>query len=332
TFNAVVGGMGLLGAITRVKLKLKPMNSGRLRVKCLTARNIDEQFDLCEAHLGQSDYLVSWVDCMSDGESLGRGQIHAANYLEPGEDPLGASTFHVENQILPSRILGVPKSALWRIMKYFMNDPGTRLVNGLKYLSSKRQHGKSYLQSHVGFAFLLDYVPNWRLAYGSNGFIQYQIFVPDGKARSCFRDVLRISHEAGLRPYLGVLKRHRPDGFLMTHALDGWSFALDFKVPKGGRVPLWEHTDRLTDRVLAAGGKFYFAKDAVLTPDQVLQAYGPDAIRQFFELKQVHDPSNLLTNDLWERAIRPLEEAVFNRLGEDGGALLPSAASAEAAT
>jgi hypothetical protein len=28
-------------------------------------------------------------------------------------------------------------------------------------------------------------------------------------------------------PYLGVLKRHRPDPFLMTHAVDGFSMAME---------------------------------------------------------------------------------------------------------
>ena len=40
-------------------------------------------------------------------------------------------------------------------------------------------------------------------------------------------------------PYLGVLKRHRPYPFLMTHAVDGYSLALDFKVTKRNRLDNW---------------------------------------------------------------------------------------------
>ena len=42
----------------------------------------------------------------------------------------------------------------------------------------------------------------------------------------------------GLPSYLGVTKRHRPDKFLLTHAVDGFSLAMDFKVTDGNRAKL----------------------------------------------------------------------------------------------
>ena len=39
-------------------------------------------------------------------------------------------------------------------------------------------------------------------------------------------------------------------------------------------------TTEITERVLDAGGRFYFAKDAVLTPDQVRRAYGEERGRR----------------------------------------------------
>lgn len=302
-FHAAIGGMGLLGALTRVKLRLKRVHSGRLRVISLTARNLEEMFDQFEERLPGSDYLVGWVDCVVRGRGLGRGVIHAAEYLEPGEDPEAEETLHVERQGLPPHILGVPRSQLWRAMRLFAHRPGMGLVNALKYHSSRPSHGKSFLQGHVAFAFLLDYVPNWRLAYGPRGFIQYQVFVPHEGARECLRDVLRLCQEARYPSYLGVLKRHRPDPFLMTHALDGWSLALDFPVKRGRRDELWALTERLTERVLSAGGKFYFAKDAVLRPSDVERAYGRERLDAFFALKQRLDPDNLLVSDLALRAL-----------------------------
>ena len=50
----------------------------------------------------------------------------------------------------------------------------------------------------------------------------------------------------------------------MTHAVDGYSLALDFAVrpeKRGGLLSLAAEMDRL---VLDAGGRFYFAKDSVL--------------------------------------------------------------------
>lgn len=303
-FHAAIGGLGLLGAVTRVKLHLKKVGSGRLEVEPLTGRNLGELMDLFESRLAGSDYVVGWVDCVSGGGGLGRGALHAARHLAEDEDPDGRQSLHVERQGLPPRIAGVPRSVLWRFMRPFMNDLGATLVNLAKFHSSRWSHGKTYLQSHVAFAFLLDYVPNWRLAYGSGGFIQYQAFVPHEGARESLRDLLSISQKAGLPSYLGVLKRHRPDPFLLSHGLDGWSLALDFRVTPAQRARLWALAERLTERVLAAGGKFYLAKDSVLKPADLERAYGRERLDSFLALKARLDPGDLLVSDLWAR-MRP---------------------------
>jgi hypothetical protein len=262
-------------------------------------------FEEFEGRLPGSDYLVGWVDCLSGGAKLGRGEIHQANYLDADEDPIGPQSFHTERQTLPTRILGFPKDKLWHFLRPlpFFNHFGVRLMNTAKMLGSWRNNGKKYLQSHVGFAFLLDYVPNWRLAYGPGGLIQYQVFIPAKEALRTMEDILRMSQEANLPPYLGVLKRHRPDAFVLSHAVDGYSIALDYRVTRANREDLWALTRRLTDRVLAAGGRFYFAKDAVLDVEQVKAAYGEERLATFRAMKARLDPDGVLVSDLGRRVL-----------------------------
>jgi decaprenylphospho-beta-D-ribofuranose 2-oxidase len=302
-FFTAIGGLGLLGAITRVRLQLHKVPSGSLRVDPCAVDSLKEMFDEFEKRLPHSDYLVGWVDCLSEGASLGRGEIHQANYVPLEEDPLGPQSFHTERQTLPTRILGFPKDKLWHFMRPFFNNFGVRLINTAKFISARRNHGKKYLQSHVGFAFLLDYVPNWRLAYGDGGFIQYQVFIPAKEARAAMEDILRECQEAKLPSYLGVLKRHRPDAFVMSHAVDGYSLALDFRVTASNRERVWALMRRLTDRVLAAGGRFYFAKDAVLDAEQVRAAYGEERLKKFRAMKNRLDPEHVLVSDLSRRAL-----------------------------
>ena len=101
--------------------------------------------------------------------------------------------------------------------------------------------------------------------------------------------------------YLGVLKRHRPDPFWLTHSLDGWSLALDFKVDDGRRASLWEHCHDLTELVLSAGGKFYFAKDSVLRSEDASRFLPADKLEAFKALKAELDPTGMLTTDLSRR-------------------------------
>ncbi|MHB1843548.1 MAG: FAD-binding oxidoreductase [Deltaproteobacteria bacterium] len=300
-FHAAIGGMGALGAFTRLRLRLKPVASGLLRVEPIRAGSLQELFDRFEERLPVADYLVGWVDAAATGRSLGRGLIHQATYVAAEDDPEGAqATLRLERQGLPSAILGFPKRLLWHLMRPFWNVPGVRLVNLAKYLESYRHRpGHSYLQSHVAFAFLLDYVPNWWRAYGPAGFLQLQPFVPKEAARETFRDLLSLCQAEGLPPYLAVFKRHRPDPFLLTHALDGWSLAMDF--PARDRERLFALGRRLSERVLDVGGKFYFAKDSILRPLDVERTFGRERLLAFRALKQRLDPEGRFQTALLRR-------------------------------
>ncbi len=312
-FHAVIGGFGMLGVVTRVKLRLKKVESGFLSVRGYNLPNLDALFDNFAEQLPQSDYLVGWVDAFARGDALGRAQVHRANYVPADADPEPGVSLHVERQGIPNRFFGViPRGLMWRLLKPWVHDPGMRLVNWAKFTSSRLfdDPNKPFLQSHVAFAFLLDYVPRWREAYGRHGFIQVQPFVPKEAARDTFRDILTLCQQRDLVPYLAVFKRHRPDDFLLSHALDGFSLAMDFRVTAANRDRVWALGQEIGDRVVAAGGRFYFAKDAVARADQVAASFGPERLEQFFALKRRLDPAGVLSSELSRRVVPALAKAL----------------------
>ncbi len=309
-FHAAIGGLGMLGAFTRIVLRTKRVHSGDVEVTASRARNLREVMDHFESRKAHADYLVAWIDAFAEGESLGRGQIHEARYLHEGEDPDPKRTLAVEHQHLPTSILGVPKSEAWRALRLLNNDPCMRFLNAAKFASGRLEVMQGpFRQSLAAFSFLLDYVPNWKWAYGrkeKRGLIQHQIFLPVATAHATYSEILRRNQSNGFVPYLGVFKRHRPDPFWLTHALDGWSLAMDFKVTPENRAGLWKHCAELTEITLAAGGKFYFAKDLVIGPDAAKRMYPADKLEQFLKLKRELDPESLLQTDSWRRVFAGL--------------------------
>jgi decaprenylphospho-beta-D-ribofuranose 2-oxidase len=302
-FHAAIGGFGMLGLFTRIVLETKRVYSGDLEVTAISTRTLGAMMDAFEARTSTADYLVGWIDCFGRGSELGRGLVHVGRYLAPGEDPRPEETLAVEHQELPAKILRLfPKSEAWRLLGPFCNDRGMALINAAKFAAGKLESRRPpYRQSHAAFAFLLDYVPNWKWAYGKGGLIQYQSFVPKETAREVYEELLRHCHHAGIVPYLGVLKRHRPDPFWLTHAVDGWSFAMDFKVTAANRERLWRHCAELTEIVLSGGGRFYFAKDLVLEPQHARRMFHPERLDAFLALKRRVDPDGLLATNLWRR-------------------------------
>lgn len=304
-FFSAIGGLGMLGCFTELELQLKKVHSGRVRVNALVAANLEEQIRLFEELRCSSDYLVSWVDLYGRGASLGRGVLHRAVNFQSGEDPTGKGYLSAIHQRVPTHVLGfVPKGWLWPAMWVARRMGLTGWINATKMKAGTYEERKgSYCQSHGAFHFLLDYVPRWHWMTKPRGLIQFQPFVPLECALEVLSCLIEDCQRAALVPYLGVLKRHRSDPFLLTHGLDGFSLAMDFAIPSTSRhrARLWDLCDRMTDRVLTAGGRFYYAKDSTLRPSDPLRIHGADALRQFRDLKANYDPERVLQSSLARR-------------------------------
>ena len=304
-FHAAIGGFGMLGCFTKLEIETKRVHSGRLRVWGIVAKDLAHNLQILEDMRGEADYLVSWLDLHGKGIALGRGLMHRGDQMEPGEDPQGLRFLDPSLQDVPPNLFGVvPKGWLWPGMWGAVHTGRVDLVNWLKFQAGFREErGSPYLQTHGAFHFLLDYVPRWQWMTKPGGLIQFQPFVPFEHGERVLRTLIEKCQTTGYVPYLGVLKRHRPDPFLMTHAVDGYSLAMDFAVPSGrrGRDALWRLCRELAEVVLEAGGRFYYAKDAVLLGSSFARVHGDPAVARFRELKQQWDPDRLLQTDLSRR-------------------------------
>jgi FAD/FMN-containing dehydrogenase len=295
-FYGMISGLGMLGVFTSITLQMKKVYSGLLEVHAWPAHTLKEHLSLLEENAPKYDYIVGWLDAIT----VGHGQIHAANYLHEGEDPDPQKTMRLENQNLPSRLFGVmPKSLLHYFMTPFANNLGWGLVNTAKYVTSLRKH--TFRQAHAAFHFLLDYVPLWELSYGKGGLIQYQSFLPKESALPAWTEMLNLAKKQGLPSYVGVTKRHRPDKFLLTHAVDGFSLALDFKVTDRNRARLHKMLQEYDRIVLEHGGRFYFAKNSETSSETARAFLGEATIAKYRKLKKRCDPNGLLESDLYRR-------------------------------
>jgi FAD/FMN-containing dehydrogenase len=304
-FHAVIGGFGQLGLITRARIQMKKVASGLIEAKAVASGDLGDLLRQIDDAKDEWEYVVGWLDAFPEGRKLGRGLLHFARHLEPDEDPDPAASLQPANQDLPANLFGVvPKSLMWRMMKPFTNNLGMRAINLAKYIQgSTIGNNAVYRQTLAGFSFLLDYVPNWKNAYLPGGLIQHQSFVPTAEAERVFRTQLEICRRRGMPSYLGVLKRHRPDPFLLTHAVDGFSMALDFPVVESRREELWAMIREIAEPVVEAGGRFYAAKDAALPGELYRATFRDGQLDRFRTLKNNLDPDRVLRSALAERLL-----------------------------
>lgn len=290
-FWATVGGLGLTGIVTRVRLRLRPIETSYLSVDYERAANLDDALDRLGARDHEYAYSVAWIDCLAKGGSLGRSVLMRGNPARLQEvrragvdEPLRGRS--------PQR-LRVPLDA----PGFLLNRTTVRAFNALYY----RRHpvdGRDRIVHFEPFFYPLDGIRDWNRLYGRRGFVQYQFVLPPGDARSGLVEALEILSGSGAPPFLAVLKRFGAveEANLLSFPRPGFTLALD--LPWRG-----EETEvllrSLDEVVLARGGRVYLAKDARLGAEPVATMYPElDAWR---EIRTRIDPEGRFSSDLARR-------------------------------
>jgi len=274
-FRATVGGLGQTGVIANATLQLMPCKGDMM---VLTERRVDgwDEF-LALLDGARADYTVGWIDATARGANLGRG------ILEEGEITSGVS---------PSRgpALAVPFNA----PHWALSAPVVRMFNEM-YFRRVPAGGRTTVKPIAAPFFPLDAIHNWNRLYGKRGFHQFQCVVPVAAA-PVLRDILEQIAGSGLASPLAVLKRMGPGraGY-MSFPMEGYTLAVDFPNRAAARALIAE----LETMCAGAGGRIYFAKDALAGPQDVVGMYPEHGA--WLKAVTKADPDGALATDLVRR-------------------------------
>ncbi len=296
-FWATAGGMGLTGVVVRVRLRLLRVPGFRLRVTSERLGDLDAVLARLAERDASARYSVAWIDALARGGARGRGIAQWADHVAapgegaregPGGGPGGPPLGRLRATRAARPRLRVPVQAPVLAAR----APG-RAFNAARF----RRAPVVEVAEHApldGFFHPLDAVGDWNRLYGRRGFVQYQCVVPYG-AEETLRRLVEDAGRAG--SFLSVLKRLGPgDPGPLSFPAPGWTLAVDLPA---GRPGLAATLDACDERVAAAGGRVYLAKDARMRPD-VLAAMYP----RLDDLRAVRarvDPGAILRSDLARR-------------------------------
>jgi L-gulonolactone oxidase len=273
-FAATIGGLGLTGVILWVELQLLPIRSAMMEVETLAMSGLDDFFRL-SAESADWPYTVSWVDSLARGGALGRGFFIRGRHAAAG--PL---TPH-----------GNPRLTVPYAARHLLNRGTIALFNFI-YRTRPWATGRSSMH-YDRFFYPLDSLSHWNRLYGRRGFYQHQSVVPMKNASETVRSLLELTAQCGEPPFLAVLKLlgDRPSPGLLSFPMSGVTLALDLANRGESTRRL---LDRLADRVVAAGGRLYPAKDATMSGETFRAGY--PAWRR---LEHHRDPA--IMSDFWRR-------------------------------
>jgi len=276
-FRATIGGLGQTGVILSAKIRLKPCTSRLIQVDERRADSLTEFMGMLET--STATYCVGWIDATAKGSALGRGILEEAELTSSNMTP----------KLRKAR--KIPMDA----PSFALSPPTVRMFNKA-YFNRIPEQGRGVLRSLEDFFFPLDKIHDWNRLYGKRGFHQFQCVLPDETAEETLTEMLRRISKSGLASPLAVLKRTGGGtaGHL-TFPIKGFTLALDFANASGAEE-LVRGLNRLTAN---AGGRIYFAKDSLATPEDVAGMYPEMADWQ--KIAGTADPNRSFETDLTRR-------------------------------
>lgn len=286
-FWGTFGGMGLLGAVVDLTLRLRRIESTYFTSKAIVVGNLREMVQAMDEFDGQYPYSVAYVEPVAKGDRLGSGVLTVGDHA-----PLDALPPKLRaNPLLVSA--PSPLSLPMELPEFVLNGATIHVVNWLIMQLQTRGGPVSHYEK---FFYPLDIARHWNRAYGRRGFTQYQFVIPLADGYERMKAILETIVSSGCLPFLNVLKRMGPpSGGLLSFPTSGFTFAIDFPV----RDDLPGLLARLDQMVLEAGGRVYLGKDAFLAPDTFRRMY--PAVEEWLTLKRRYDPNNRFTSSMARR-------------------------------
>jgi len=258
-YRATIGGLGLTGLITWAEIQLKPVQSPHIDSEVIKFTSLDEFYRISAESDETFEYTVAWVDCLADWPNEGRGLFIRGNH-HTGDHKKGAE--------LPKQYLSVPI----HLPNMTLNRHTVKLFNKVFYARERKQHSKR-LMHYDKFFYPLDRIDNWNRIYGKAGMYQYQFVLPEENLDAIVPVLQKIA-ESGQASFLAVLKKFGdvPSPGMLSFPFKGITLALDF--PNRGRTTI-DLLKSLDVIVLQNGGRFYPAKDSIMSPASFAASY-PD--------------------------------------------------------
>jgi len=287
-FEATYGGMGLTGIITRVKFRLKKIETAYIKQKQVKAENLDDVIRLFDEYKHYT-YSVAWIDCLKKGAHFGRSILILGEHAKV--DDLNEQQKKAPLQLPRKKQINFPIN----LPSWVLNKLTVKAFNFLYYGKNFKKEINNVV-SYEPFFYPLDAILNWNRGYGKKGFIQYQFVLPLD-ARQGLVEILQRISDKGLGSFLAVLKVFGKQDSLISFPMEGYTLALDFPVRDG----LFDFCDELDQVVLKYGGRLYMSKDARMKPEVMTAGY-PE-LNRFKEIVKKYDPQHKFLSIQSERLL-----------------------------
>ena len=296
-FNSIVGGLGFLGLITEITLKLKPIPSYMVQHQTQRIPNLEKLVDFFYSlEENGLEHAHALLNPFASGGDIGQGISDSCRFVN--EQNCSDEKFK-EFLVKKPRVCMLKPKNFWSLCKLFWNNNTNRILCDMRYRKTS-----TYTENIIPFPkyqYPHSAKPNFNLLFTPSGFFEIQTIFSRDIAIQAFTELLSLSRRFRLQPFICGIKRHKSDSSYLSFANDGLSITMNFSLNVITTEQRDEYCKELTDIILKHEGKTYLAKHPYFSQDDFHRMY-PN-YKKILELKAKYDPDCLFLSGATKRLL-----------------------------
>ena len=297
-FNSIVGGLGFLGLITEITLKLKPIPSYMVEHQVQRIPNLEKLVDFFYSlEENGLEYTHALLNPFATGENTGQGISDSCRFVN--EQNCSNEKFK-EFLVKKPRVYLLKPKSFWSLCKLFWNNNTNRIICDMRYRKTPTSNIKNIVP-FPKYQYPHSAKPNFNFLFTPTGFFEIQTIFRKDIATQAFMELLSLSRSFKLQPFICGIKRHKSDSSYLSFANDGLSITMNFSLNAITAEQRDEYCKKLTDIILKHDGKTYLAKHPYFSKDDFHQMY-PD-YKKILELKSEYDPDGIFSSGATQRLL-----------------------------
>ena len=186
-FSGVIAGLGFLGIIFEVKLKLTPIPSYMVETTYDQVSNFDDLFEKFYSFDETGiNFSYATLDPFASNSSMGRGIMESAKYVNNNTSSENELS---ESLIQKSKINNLSPEKFWSLFRKVWGYETCKLMNKVRYVRAGLKK-KSVIVYGIYQYPLESTLPKLNLLYAPKGFIEFHCLFEKENTLEAFKDLL----------------------------------------------------------------------------------------------------------------------------------------------
>ena len=286
-FKAAVGGLGLIGIITKVKLKLKRVEKNYITYNyvCKNYKEIIKEIYKTNNY----EYIYGWIDMCSQQNEIGRGVIFKSKSVENSGTEIAPNRFFssIKNLVKSMIFAFCIKKNLIKQLNYFFYK--SFLFKRKNFVSSYKQVCYPLEDNGVDFRSLIS----------PASFLEIQVIIKKNHLKNKLKKLIEKCHKLKLYSCITGIKIHKKNDNYLSFGDDGISINITKSFNFKNKKKIFEKFELLHKYIIENKHKTYLAKDFFLNKKTFSKNYVSS--NKFMKVKKEIDPTDLFYSDFLRR-------------------------------